>query len=192
MNDYRDLVLLQLGSARIARDAATTLLISRFFLLIGSLPEQTSVPFWCPGVVRCKGPAREIILALEYLYPEGLSYVLDSGLIDGFGGLDSLCPLCRCYNYPISFLTRHLDYTINIYLQSRTKKKWRISGFPESVATFASRQGLQLLFGHGNHGYPSRKPCQSYDVSKGTTRGKRRMVESCDSREAGLRKRTQA
>lgn len=32
INDYRDLVLLQPGSARMARDAATTLLISRFFL----------------------------------------------------------------------------------------------------------------------------------------------------------------
>ena len=123
INDYRDLVLLQPGSARMARDAATTLLVSRFFLLVSSLPEQTSVPFWCPGVVRCKGPGREIILALEYLYPEGLSYVSDSGLIDGFGGRDSLYPSCGYYNHPISFLTRHLDYTMNIYIQSRTKKK---------------------------------------------------------------------
>jgi hypothetical protein len=192
MNDYRDLVLLQPGSARMARDASTTLLISRFFFQISSLPEQTTVPFWCPGSVRCKGPARSIILALENLYPEGLSYVSDSGLIDGFGGLDSLCPSCGCYNHPISFLTRHLDYTVNVYIQSKTKKRWRISGFPESVATFASRQGLQSSFGHGDHGSPSRKPCQGCDVNKGTTRNKRKIAESWESRDPSSRKRAQA
>jgi hypothetical protein len=191
MDDYRDLVLLQAGSARMARDVATTLLVSRFFLLVGSLPEQTSVPFWCTGSVRCKGPPRKIILALDYLYPEGLSFVSDSGLIDSFGGLNSLCPSCGCYNHPISFLTRHLDYTINIYIQSRTKKRWRISGFPGSVATFASKQGLQSSFGRRDHGHPCRKPCESCDLGKGTTRGKRRMVESRCSRQASSRKRTQ-
>lgn len=97
------------------------------------------MPFWCLGLVRYKGLAREIIVALENLYPDSLSYVLDSGLINTFGGLDSLCPLYGCYSYPVSFLTLYLDYTINIYIQSKTKKRWRISGFPESVATFTSR-----------------------------------------------------
>ncbi|OQD97721.1 hypothetical protein PENSOL_c011G11247 [Penicillium solitum] len=111
MEDYRNLVILQVGSARMARDAATALLISRLFFVVGSLPENTATAFWCRGSVRCKGPARKVILALENLYPDGLSYVSDCGLIDRFGGLDSLCPLCGCYNRSISFLTRHLDYT---------------------------------------------------------------------------------
>ena len=66
--------------------------------------------------MRYKGLAREIILALEYLYLEGLSYILDSRLINRFRGLDSLYTLYSYYNYLISFLTRYLDYTVNIYI----------------------------------------------------------------------------
>lgn len=66
--------------------------------------------------MRYKGLARKIILALDYLYLEGLRFISDSGLIDRFGGLSSLYTLYRYYNYPISFLTRYLDYIINIYI----------------------------------------------------------------------------
>lgn len=191
MEDYRNLVILQVGSARMARDAATTLLISRFFFVVGSLPENTATPFWCCGVVRCKGPAGKVITALEHLYPEGLSFFSDCGLIDDLGGLDSLCASCGCYNRSISFLTRHLDYTVNIYIQNRSKRRWRISGFPESVATFASKQGLLSPFGQGDHGYPCREPCDGCDVIRGSLRGKRRR-ESRSSSEAGPRKRALA
>ena len=155
MEDYRNLVILQVESAQMAQDAATTLLISRFFFIVSSLPENTTTPFWCCGVVRYKGPASKVITALEHLYPEGLSFVSDYGLINSFRGLDSLCASYGCYNRSISFLTHHLDYTVNIYIQDRSKKRWRISGFPKSVASFASRQGLFSSFGQGDHGYPS-------------------------------------
>lgn len=148
------------------------------------------MPFWCPGSVRCKGPAREIILALENLYLEGLSYVSDGGLIDVFGGMDSLCASYGCYNHLISFLTRHFDNTVNVYMQSKTKKRWKLSGFPESVATFALRQGLQSLFRHVDHSSPCRKSCADCDVNKGVTRNKRRIAESWASRDPGSRKRT--
>ncbi|KAJ6115286.1 hypothetical protein N7486_001064 [Penicillium sp. IBT 16267x] len=69
MEDYRNLVILQVGSARMAREAATSLLISRFFFIVDSLPENTTVPFWCYGSVHCKGPAQKIVKALESLYP---------------------------------------------------------------------------------------------------------------------------
>jgi hypothetical protein len=189
MEDYRNLVLLQVGSARMAQDAATTLLVSRLFFVVGLLPENTTTPFWCRGSVRCKGPARKVILALENLYPDGLSYVSDCGLIDDFGGLDSLCPSCGCYNRSISFLTRHLDYTVNIYIQTKSKKRWRIGGFPESVASFVSSQGLLSSFGHDNHGSPCREPCQSCDVIRTSARGRRRKRESRGSGEIYPRKR---
>ena len=99
-----------------ARDAVTILLISRFFFVVGLLLENTAILFWCHGSVRCKGSARMVILVLKNLYPDGLSYVLDCGLIDRFGGLDSLCPSCGCYNHSISFSARYLEYTVNIYI----------------------------------------------------------------------------
>ncbi|KAJ5481200.1 hypothetical protein N7475_000012 [Penicillium sp. IBT 31633x] len=63
------------------------------------------------GLIRYKGPARIVILALENLYPNGLSFILDYRLIDKFGGLDSLYPLYRCYSRSISLLARHLEST---------------------------------------------------------------------------------
>ncbi|KAJ5456073.1 uncharacterized protein N7458_004337 [Penicillium daleae] len=189
IEDYRNLVILQIGSGRMAREAATTMLISNFFFVVGSLPENTATPFWCHGSVRCKGPARKVVLALEHLYPDGLSYVSDGGLIDRFAGLDSICPSCGCYNSPISFLTRHLDYTVNIYLQSYSQKRWRLGGFPESVASFVSRQGLQSPFGQDDHGYPCRKPCPSCDIVPSPIKGTRRRRESRGSGDIGPRKR---
>lgn len=190
MEDYRNLVILQIGSARMARDSATTLLTSRLYFVVGSLPENTATPFWCCGSVRCKGPARMVIRALENLYPDGLSYVSDCGLIDTFGGLDSLCPSCGCYNRPISFLTRHLEHTVNIYIQTSSKKRWRIGGFPESMASFVSRQGLRSSFGQDNHGYPCRQPCQSCDAIQSPVRGRRRKRESKGPGDVYPRKRS--
>ncbi|KAJ5641200.1 hypothetical protein N7490_005200 [Penicillium lividum] len=190
MEQYRNLVILQVGSARMAREAATSLLVSRFFLVVDPLPEDTATPFWCHGSVHCKGLAEKVVKALEVLYPEGLSYVSDSGLIDDFGGLDSICALCGRYSRSISFLTRHLDYTVNIYIQASSKKRWRIGGFPDSVGNFASKQGLNLPFGHGNHGYPCRQPCHNCDVTGSPLRGKRRRRESRGSGDVGNRKRT--
>ncbi|KAJ5600708.1 hypothetical protein N7450_001775 [Penicillium hetheringtonii] len=192
MDEYSNLVLLQSGSALIAREAAIILLVSRFFFFVGLLPEYMAVPFWCSGLVRCRGPARKIVAVLEYLYPEGLSYISDSGLIDNFGGLDNLCPSYRCYNRPISFLTCHLDHTVNIYIQNRSKKQWRISGFPETVATFALRQGLHTPFGRGDHNYPNRHPCHECDVIRDTTKNKRRRRQSTESGNISSKKRAPA
>ncbi|KAJ5265398.1 hypothetical protein N7524_006416 [Penicillium chrysogenum] len=85
IEDYRDLIILYISSGRMARDT-------------------------CRGLVRYKGPARIVILALENLYPNRLSYILDCGLIDRFRGLDSLCPLYRCYSRSVTFLARYLEY----------------------------------------------------------------------------------
>lgn len=189
MEDYRNLVLLQVGSARMAREAATTCLISRFYFVVDSLPENTATPFWCYGSVRCKGTARNVIIALDDLYPEGLSYVSDTGLIDIFGGLDDLCPACGSYSRPLSFLTRHLDHKVSIYLQNSLKKRWRIGGFPESVATFASKQGLHLAFGRDDHGNPCREPCNSCDAIDNPLRGRRRRRQSSVSGSVGPKRR---
>lgn len=171
-----------------AREAATSLLISRFFFIVDSLPDNTTVPFWCYGSVHCKGPAQKIVKALESLYPQGLSFASDCGLIDDMGGLDSLCVLCGRYSRAISFLTHHLDHTVNIYIQAPSKMRWRIGGFPESVASFASTQGLDSPFGQSNHGYPSRQACYNCDATGSPSRGKRRRSESGGLSDVGSKK----
>jgi hypothetical protein len=45
MEDYKNLVALQPGAARMAREAASSLLISRFYFVLGGWPENTTKPF---------------------------------------------------------------------------------------------------------------------------------------------------
>lgn len=191
MEDYRNLVILQVGSARMAREAATSLLVSRFYFTMDSLPENTTMPFWCYGSVHCKGPAQKVVKALELLYPQGLSYVSDCGLIGDIGGVDSLCVLCGRYNRSISFLTRHSDHTVNIYIQAPSKMRWRIGGFPETVANFAFKQGLDSPFGQENHDHPCRQPCHNCDATATPSKGKRRRSESGSLVDVGSKKRVQ-
>lgn len=190
IEDYRNLVVLQIGSTRIARDTATTLLTSRLFFIVSLLPENTATPFQCYGSVRYKGPAQIVIQALENLYPNRLSYILDYRLIDRFRGLDSLYPSYRYYNRSISFLTRHLEHTVNIYIQTSSKKRQRIRGFLESIASFALRQGLRSSFGQDNHRYPCRQPYQSCDAIQSPIRGRRRKRESKGPEDIYPRKRS--
>ncbi|KAJ6109862.1 hypothetical protein N7486_002097 [Penicillium sp. IBT 16267x] len=191
MEDYRNLVILQVGSARMAREAATSLLVSRFFFTMDSLPENTTVPFWCYGSVHYKGPAQKIVKALNLLYPQGLSYVSDCGLINDIGGLDSLCVSCGRYSRSISFLTRHLDYTVNLYIQAPSRIRWRIGGFPETVASFVSKQDLDSPFGQEDHGHPYRQPCHNCDATGSPPKGKRRRSESGSLVDVGPKKRAQ-
>ncbi|CAG7978423.1 unnamed protein product [Penicillium olsonii] len=178
MEDYRNLVLSQPGSSRRARDAATTLLVSRFYFELKELPQNTTGPFWCRGLIRCKGSAKDLIFALTRLYPEGLTYVSGNNVVDDFNGFDELCESCGSYLRPLSFLVPHINHPADLFLQASPTKRWRLSGFPESLATFAAKQGLTSSFGHGNHGLPSRIPCSGCDAltgpSQSTTKRRRR------------------
>lgn len=67
-------------------------------------------------------------MALEHLYPEGLSYASDCGSVDAFGGIESLCPSCGCYSHTIAFLTRYVDDTVNIYYRPVLKVAGELAG----------------------------------------------------------------
>ena len=45
IEDYENLVVLQPGAARLAREAASSLLISRFYFVLGGWPENTTKSF---------------------------------------------------------------------------------------------------------------------------------------------------
>ncbi|CAG8887459.1 unnamed protein product [Penicillium egyptiacum] len=173
MDDYRDLVLLQPGSARMAREAAITFLISRFyFVLSGEVADNSTALTWCRGTIRCKGPARRVIMALQRLHPKGLNYTSDYGMVGIFAGLDGLCSSCGCYSHPIAFLVRHVDQVINIYLRADNKRQWKINGFPETLSSLIVKQGLNSSFGQADHGYPSRAPCITCDIAEDRVRPK--------------------
>ena len=178
MDDYRNMVILQPGSARRAREAAAMLLASRFFFVITSLPNAPAGSFWCHGVVRCRGSARDVVRALESLFPEGLHFASDSGVLSNFEGQAEICQ-CGLYSHPVSFQASHVGYPVNLYLQTSLTKRWKISGFPATLASIANRQGLWAAFGQGCHDSLCRLPCSGCEnnIGSGPVRGKRRQMD---------------
>lgn len=173
MDDYRDCVISQPGSAKQARDAATALLAGRFYFMLDSLSTgvHTNLHTWYHGTIRCKGPAPEIVHALESARLGDLDFVTDTGHLSRFGGNKEICPVCKRYSQRVSILVRHPDEIINIYLRIGRQTRWRISGFPESLSSFIAAQNLQCPFGRADHGRPAAVPCHICDSQAG---GKRR------------------
>ena len=134
MEKYRNLVILQPGSARMAREVATALLLSRFYFVLDAIPNEVAAPNLYHGAIRCKGPIKEVLGALQHLHPSNLNFVTDLGPLSRFGGKDDVCPTCESYYRPVSILLHHRDDIVNIYIRLNRKKRWRISGFPSTMA----------------------------------------------------------
>ncbi|KAL4997549.1 hypothetical protein BDV10DRAFT_195081 [Aspergillus recurvatus] len=163
MDEYRNLVISQPGSGRMARDAASALLVGRFyFTLRYPLEEVTGAEYvWCHGTIRCKGPVRQQI-----------DFVTDTEHLTPFGGPDNVCSACGRYSNQISILLRHHNEPISIYLRVNRENKWRISGFPTDMSSHA--QQLESPFGRPDHGRPATVPCALCDGAKAHLTGRRR------------------
>ncbi|KAB8069859.1 patatin-like phospholipase [Aspergillus leporis] len=187
MDDYRNLVILQPGSARIAREVATALLVARFFFTLESHFEMrsTGTPVWCHGTIRCKGPIKPIVGALQRLHPENVDFVTDSEPLGTFGGGNDVCHACGRYSKTVSLLLRHPDEVINIYMRINRHQKWRISGFPASVASIAKIQRLAHPFGRSDHGRPVNMACALCDGPANPFRGIRRRRTSMSIEDRG-------
>lgn len=182
MEEYRNQVAIHPGGAKKAREAATALLVSRIFFELDSLPDCTTAPLWCRGTIHCKGPSQQVMDALHRLHPQGLDLTADSETIGKLDGPNELCSTCGRYCQPVSFFTVHFDKVMNIYVRSKSKQRWRISGFPDSIASISMKQQLQAPFGHYAHGCPGTAPCESCNERK-YVRGKRRKRSSIQSQE---------
>ncbi|KAB8212999.1 patatin-like phospholipase [Aspergillus novoparasiticus] len=87
MDEYRNLVIGAAGSARMAREAATALLVARFYFVLESLPEETGTPFWCYGTDH----------TVQGSCQAGLDYITDSETIGPLKGHNELCLACGRY-----------------------------------------------------------------------------------------------
>lgn len=165
MDGYRDLVIGQAGSSKIAQEAAATLLVSRFYFELDPppFPLPFSGPFWYYGTIRCKGPTRPILNALQKLCVGDIDFVSDSGLFGKFTGPQDACVSCGRYAKWISILVNHPTESFNIYMRFSPSQRWRISGFPRSVEAFIETQRLQHSFGRPDHNRPSVVPCPECD-----------------------------
>ncbi|KAH3502314.1 hypothetical protein KXV55_005947, partial [Aspergillus fumigatus] len=176
MDDYRNLVTVQPGSARMARKAATALLVARFFFVLDRLPEEipTGTHCWYQGSIHCKGPTKPILEALNKLHPDGLEFITDRGTLGGFRGLEEICPSCQRYRKPVSILVHHPNETLDIHMRINRHEQWRISGFPRSMSSFAAE--LHHPFGRPDHGQPAAAPCPNCDNEAASLRSATRKL----------------
>ncbi|KAJ6151387.1 phospholipase patatin family protein [Penicillium chermesinum] len=144
IEEYRGLVIAQPGSARMAREAATMLLVSRFYFIICGLPEDTTAPFWC-----CWDPHSPSLKpwSIFTLTARGGCLIMDCWRTsrDNPGFAHHAGATAK----KSESLPRHEDHEINIFLETGSKKRWRASGFPATVASFVDKQGFHSRFGPG-------------------------------------------
>lgn len=178
MDEYRNLVIRQPGSNRMAREVATALLVGRLYMALQSIPERISGGEYvvCHGMIRCKGPVLEVIKALEQIHEERMDFVNGTEHLAHFGGTDDICPACGRYSKPVSLLLRHCDETVNLSLRFGKDKTWKINGFPTRMSSLLAAQRLGSAFGAPYHGFPSAMPCDSCG-GKANTHGTRRRRE---------------
>jgi hypothetical protein len=178
MDEYRNLVIRQPGSNRMAREAATALLVGRFYFTLQSPPEMVTGGdyVWCDGAIRCKGPVSPTVEALQAQHTKRMDFVTDTECLASFGGVNDICSSCGRYYKPVTLLLRHRDEKTNIYLRLDRTKRWRISGFPTSMSSLVARQKLESPFGQPDHGRPAAVPCATCDskIKLGGRRGKRK------------------
>ncbi|KAL2783808.1 patatin-like phospholipase [Aspergillus keveii] len=176
MDDYRNLVIRQPGASCTAREVAMALLAGRFYFVVHRTTDKVSdAEYKCwYGVIRCKGPVKEILGALQRLQPEPLGFSTDTDHLGRLGGTEDICSTCGRYCRPVTLLVRHDDEILNVYLRINRQRRWRISGFPSTLATFAKVQRLDGPFGRPDHGLPPSVSCSICDRGTDGLQGKRR------------------
>ena len=174
MFHYRHLVVCYPRSARMAKDATVDLITARFFFELDSIPFFNRTPLWCYGTIRCKGPARSLLAALQQLVPESLEFATDTSRLGPIQVDKDVCPSCNRFCWPVSLRCHDAAQTIQIYIKSGRYGRWRINSFPSTIGQLVSRQHLDSPFGTADHGRPARAPCSACDSGRFPFQGRRR------------------
>jgi hypothetical protein len=175
---YRNLVVRCPGSARDAKDTAIRLISARFFFELDSIPSFDRSPFWCHGIIRCKGPAHSLLAALQQLVPDPLEFATDSHSLGPIRVDRDVCPSCERFFWPISLRCHDAAQSMQVYIKSGRYGKWRINSFPSTPARLVNRQQLDSPLAKADHGRPARKPCSACDPGRPPFRGRRRRRNS--------------
>ncbi|KAL4960580.1 patatin-like phospholipase family protein [Aspergillus stella-maris] len=178
MDEYRNLVIRQPGSNRMARDVAVALLVSRFYMTLQRIPEKIPGGEYviCHGMIRCKGRVRSVVDALERLRGERMDFANGTEHLTCFGGVKDICVACGRYCKPVFLLLKHCDEPVHLSLRINREKSWKLNGFPSTMTSLVAAQHLDSPFGVPSHDSASAKPCSHCDGLK--AQGTRRRRES--------------
>ncbi|PGG97519.1 hypothetical protein AJ80_09688 [Polytolypa hystricis UAMH7299] len=161
LDSYRNLVLCHPSTSKMVAEVASALLISCFYFELLGTPVGEEGHFRCSGIIRCQPAARAIVPPLKECHgSRPMYFVTDKETLGCFLGLEDICPSCSRYRKAVSFRVRHPDETITIYLRIDRNRQRKISGFPDTVSSFVSAQGLASPFGTPHHGSRSVRSCE--------------------------------
>jgi hypothetical protein len=189
LDHCRNLVIRSPESARQAKEAALDFVIARFYLVLDAVPQNKRGPLRCHGIIRCRESIRPILSVLERLAGDHLEFVTDNERLGARVTERDICPLCGRFCRPVSFVVYKHDQPINIYLRGSKKTRWRINGFPSSLADMRAREQMDSLFGRNSHGKPGAQTCSACDSGRIPFRGGRRKRTLSSSVEDRQRKR---
>lgn len=143
------------------RKALLMLLASSFFFELSEVPQFEGGFYRCEGSIRCRGDASEVVRCLRKLVSVPIDFMVDSGYISHFNGLDDICGWCHRYSKSIAFYVRHPSDIITLSMRMEEDTSMKLSGFPRSMESLVASQMLDSDFGNPQHGCPGLLRCSN-------------------------------
>lgn len=155
------------------------MLLSSLFFELSQTPTFTDGAYHCYGIVRSRLDGRHLLDALRKLQRSHWAVVTDKEILGYLDPERNVCKLCRCYKMNVEVTVRHPTNTITIYLQSVTKVRRKISGFPQTMQWFITQQNLDANFGTPYHNAKAYSNCKACGPP-GRRRGRKRKTSEGD------------
>lgn len=188
MDHYRNLVIQDPETARLAKVATLDLITARFFLALDRVSEKPGQPLRVYGKIRCKGLIRVILPIMEHLAGSPFEFVTDNQRLGSRLSERDICPLCGRFCRPVTLTARGREQPISIYLKSGHNQRWRIN-IPSTLAKLVRREQQDVPFGGESHGRAGTCPCAACDSGSMPFRGERPKRSASVSVEERNRKR---
>lgn len=150
MDELRGLVQGQTDVQRTCQKVAFALLVSAFFFELSSTPLFYGGRYYCKGTIRCRLHGKTICRAMEKVEDSRLVFMTEHEILGYFQSFQDLCVGCERYVKTVEFIVRHPSDPISIYMQSSTRRKRRLSAFPQSMQWFVQQQHLEARYGFGD------------------------------------------
>ncbi|OJD25605.1 hypothetical protein ACJ73_03030 [Blastomyces percursus] len=157
-------------------------LTARYYFVLDSRPSWSRKDYRCQGTIRCRGDSHTVALDLIRLTSAHMEFVTDNEIlgqltVDGLH--EDFCSQCHRYRKRVIFHVPQLSEKTSIYIKSGDMR-WKISGFPQSMAWFVARQGFDACFGSPDHGIPGQLGCDGCVSQKSTLQARKRKAATAN------------
>jgi len=162
MQELQDCVKEQPNLSQNCTEIVHAMLLSSLFFELSQMPIFTNGVYRCPGFIRSRLDGRIMLEALSRLQQSHWAVVTDKKILEYLESRQDVCERCRCYKMYVEVVVRHSTNSTIVYLQSVTKERRKISGFPQTMQWFVAQQQLDADFGtsyHNAEAYPQCRAC---------------------------------